>query len=237
MIEQLKPADSRRLYQQIAEQIRELIRNGHFKQGTRLPPERELAQQLGVSRPSVREALFALEIAGSVEVRMGAGIYVRGMGEQATHGLGESPLELMQARLLLEGGLVAQACARVTPEGLAAVREALGAMREAVALGRSALDADRRFHLAIAGMAGNTVLERLVGELFTERYSPMSMLLSAHADTGQNWQDALREHERILRALEQRDALAAETAMRAHLMAGHERWSGNSLPGSGLLSP
>jgi GntR family transcriptional repressor for pyruvate dehydrogenase complex len=237
MIGQLKPADSRRLYQQIAEQIRELIRNGHFKQGTRLPPERELAQQLGVSRPSVREALIALEIAGSVEVRMGAGIYVRGTGEQATNGLGESPLELMQARLLLEGGLVSQACARVTPDGLAVVREALGAMREAVASGRSALDADRRFHLAIAAMAGNSVLERLVGELFTERYSPMSLLLSAHADTGQTWQEALREHERILRALEQRDALAAETAMRAHLMAGHERWSGNSLPGSGLVSP
>jgi GntR family transcriptional regulator, transcriptional repressor for pyruvate dehydrogenase complex len=232
MIEQLKPADTRRLYQQIAEQIRELIRNGQFVPGTRLPPERELAQQLGVSRPSVREALIALEIAGSVEVRMGAGIYVRGTGDQATAGLGESPLELMQARIVLEGGLVSQACARATPEGLAAVREALAAMREAVAAGRPALDADRRFHLAVAAMAGNAVLERLVGELFTERYSPMSLLLSAHADTRQTWQEALREHERILQALEQRDALAAETAMRAHLMAGQERWAGNSLRGT-----
>jgi GntR family transcriptional regulator, transcriptional repressor for pyruvate dehydrogenase complex len=232
MIEQLKPADSRRLYQQIADQIRDLIRNGEFVPGTRLPPERELAQQLGVSRPSVREALIALEIAGSVEVRMGAGIYVRGTGDQATAGLGESPLELMQARIVLEGGLVSQACARATPDGLAAVREALAAMREAVAAGRPALDADRRFHLAVAAMAGNAVLERLVGELFTERYSPMSLLLSAHADTRQTWQDALQEHERILKALEQRDALAAETAMRAHLMAGQERWAGNSLRGT-----
>jgi len=229
MIEHLKPADSRRLYQQIAEQIRDLIRNGHFNPGTRLPPERELAQQLGVSRPSVREALIALEIAGSVEVRMGAGIYVRGTGDKATNGLGESPLELMQARIVLEGGLVSQACARATPEGLAGVREALGAMREAVAAGRMALDADRRFHMAVAAMAGNGVLERLVGELFTERYSPMSLLMSAHVDTRQHWEDALREHERIFQALEQRDALAAETAMRAHLMAGQERWSGNSL--------
>jgi GntR family transcriptional regulator, transcriptional repressor for pyruvate dehydrogenase complex len=233
MIEQLKSTDSRRLYQQIAEQIRELIRNGHFHPGTRLPPERELAQQLGVSRPSVREALIALEIAGSVEVRMGAGIYVRGTGDKATAGLGESPLELMQARIVLEGGLVAQACARATPDGLAAVREALASMREAVAAGRPALDADRRFHLSVAALAGNAVLERLVGEIFSERYSPMSLRLSAHADTRQNWDEALREHERILQALEQRDALAAETAMCSHLMAAQERWSVDSLRGTG----
>ena len=76
MLEQLKQVDNRRLYQQIADQIRTLIREGNFPVGSRLPPERDLAQQLGVSRPSVREALIALEVEGSVEVRMGAGVYV-----------------------------------------------------------------------------------------------------------------------------------------------------------------
>lgn len=233
MLEQLKPADSRRLYHQIADQLRELIRQGRFGIGSRLPPERELAQQLGVSRPSVREALVALEIAGCVEVRMGAGVYVRGSGDSAaTAGLGESPLELMQARVVLEGGLMPQACARATQEGLAAVREALDAMREAMAAGRPALDADRRFHLAVAALAGNSVVERLVGELFNGRYSPMSLQLSALTDTQHNWQDALVEHERILQALANHDPLAAQTAMRAHLLAAQERWAGNRLASS-----
>src|SRR3989442_3066300 len=70
--------DPRRLYRQIADQIRGLIKNGEFPAGSRLPPERDLARQLGVSRPSVREALIALEVEGMVEVRIGSGIYVLG---------------------------------------------------------------------------------------------------------------------------------------------------------------
>jgi GntR family transcriptional regulator, transcriptional repressor for pyruvate dehydrogenase complex len=66
---QFKPVESRRLYQQIADQIRELIERGGFDVGARLPPERDLAQQLGVSRPSLREALIALDIEGRVEIR------------------------------------------------------------------------------------------------------------------------------------------------------------------------
>jgi GntR family transcriptional repressor for pyruvate dehydrogenase complex len=233
-----KAPGSRRLYQQIADRLRELIRQGQFGVGSRLPPERELAQQLGVSRPSVREALIALEIAGCVEVRMGAGIYVReaavaagdaavtaGLGDS----LGDSPMELMQARAMLEGALMAPACVRATPEGLRPVREALDEMRQAMQAGRSALDADRRFHVAVAALAGNAVLERLVAELFDGRYSPITLQLSAKADTRQTWQDALREHERILHALEARDPLAAQVAMQHHLLSAHERWAGNGM--------
>lgn len=230
MIEQLKGADHRRLYHQIADQLRELIRQGRFGIGSRLPPERELAVQLGVSRPSVREALIALEIAGCVEVRMGAGIYVRGTGDTATTaGLGESPQELMQARMVIEGGLILQASARATPAGLANVRDALDAMRMNVMAGLPALDADRQFHLAVAALAGNTVLERLVDELFSGRYSPISMQLSARADRQQNWKEALGEHEHILQALEARDPICAQAAMRNHLLNAQERWSSNLL--------
>src|SRR5437868_13567352 len=73
---QFKQVEPRRLYQQIADQIRELIQQGGFDTGTRLPPERDLAQQLGVSRPSLREALIALDVEGSVEIRSGSGVYV-----------------------------------------------------------------------------------------------------------------------------------------------------------------
>jgi DNA-binding FadR family transcriptional regulator len=73
----LQAIEPRRLYRQIADQLRALIAAGEFGLGSRLPPERDLAVQLGVSRPSVREALIALEVEGLVEVRMGSGIYVR----------------------------------------------------------------------------------------------------------------------------------------------------------------
>ena len=108
----LQVVESSRLYRQIAEQLRGLITAGEFEGGTRLPAERDLARQLGVSRPSVREALIALELEGWVEVRTGSGIYVqppqqRG-GTRAPrdgHGAGTDwgPLELMQARLLVTG--------------------------------------------------------------------------------------------------------------------------------------
>lgn len=230
MLDQLKPVDSRRLYQQIADQIRALILQGQFRTGTRLPPERELAQQLGVSRPSVREALIALEIEGSVEVRMGAGVYVRGVetAPQATAAMGESPVELMQARAALEGAVVVQACARVTTEGLATLRQTIADMQAAMAEGRHPLAADRSFHAAIAAMTGNSVLERLVRELFDERHSPLSTQLIAHSETAQTWVYAVKEHEAILQALEARDPLVAQTCMRAHLTASQERWVGNN---------
>lgn len=227
MLDQLKQVDNRRLYQQIADQIRSLIQQGNFPVGTRLPPERDLAQQLGVSRPSVREALIALEVQGTVEVRMGAGVYVCSPTEQvhqATAAMGESPIELMQARSAVEGVVVSLACARVTGETLAALRRSLDDMHSAIVHNRSPLNHDREFHLLIAAMTGNSVLERLVRELFDERHSPISSQLRARSESAQTWNEALHEHEAILVALENRDVLNAQTAMRAHLNASQNRW-------------
>ena len=72
----IRAVETNRLYRQIAEQLSRLIASGEFSEGSRLPSERDLAVQLGVSRPSVREALIALEVAGKVDVRVGAGIFV-----------------------------------------------------------------------------------------------------------------------------------------------------------------
>ena len=231
MLDQLKQVDNRRLYQQIADQIRALIDKGNYAVGARLPPERELAQQLGVSRPSVREALIALEIEGSVEVRMGAGVYVCSVTQrkpQAQATMGESPIELMQARAAIEGTVVQMACAKATPAALTTLRQTLDNMLSAMAQNRSPLTYDRQFHQTIAAMSGNTVLERLVCELFDERHSPIAARLSAHSESGQTWATALQEHEAILRALENRDVLAAQTAVRAHLQASEQRWVENN---------
>jgi GntR family transcriptional repressor for pyruvate dehydrogenase complex len=230
MLDPLKQVDNRRLYQQIAEQIRAFIDKGNYIAGARLPPERDLALQLGVSRPSVREALIALEIEGGGAVRMGAGVYVCSAAQrkpQSLAAMGESPIELMQARAAIEGTIVLQACARVTPDALLALRQILDNMLSAMAQNRSPLAFDRQFHQTIAAMTGNSVLERLVGELFDERHSPIAARLSAHSESGQSWAIALQEHEAILRALENRDVLAAQNAMRTHLQASEQRWVEN----------
>ena len=221
----VKQTDPRRLYQQVADQIRNVIEQGGFAPGTRLPPERELALQIGVSRPSLREALIALEIEGRVEIRMGSGIYVCAPnGAPEALALGESPTELMQARSVLEGSVVTLAVARATKQGLEQVKACLDAMRKDVRRGQSPVEADRRFHVAIAEMTGNTVLARMVGELFDERHGLISSRMSRRAENARTWEVALREHEAIYRALEVRDPQEAAAAMFGHLAASRERW-------------
>jgi len=223
----IKPVETRRLYQRVADLIRGVINSGGFPVGSRLPPERDFALQLRVSRPSLREALIALEIEGLVEIRMGSGVYVcapQAPPDRNASALGESPSELMQARLALEIAVVTMAAARVTTDALARVRESLAAMRRDHAKGNVPVDSDRRFHLAIAEMAGNSVLVRLVGELFDGRHGPIASRISVRAESTQTWRAALAEHEAIYRALESRDPLAAVGAMCTHLQSSQERW-------------
>lgn len=228
---QFKPVESRRLYQQIADQIRELIDRGGFEPGMRLPPERDLAVQLGVSRPSLREALIALDVEGRVEVRSGSGVYVSaakiGPVPGRTAAMGESPSQLMEARSVIEGELVTLACARITQGLLARLREILGGMEAAIEHRRARLDLDRQFHLTLAEASGNAVLSRLVGELFDERHSPISAKISSRFESTRTWKVALKEHETILKAVEARDPIAAQAAMRAHLKASAMRWVGD----------
>lgn len=225
----IRPAE-RRLYQQVADEIRALIQSGHFTSGHRLPAERELAQQLGVSRPSLREALIALEIEGAVEIRMGSGIYVLPAGGSKSlrpAAIGESPVELMQARAAVEGSVVLMAAARMTRKTLLLLRETVEDMRDEIEKGNKPLDQDRSFHLIIAGQSGNSVLSRIVGELFDGRHSPMSSQFRSHFESSQTWTLALAEHESILAALEASDALLAQTMMHAHLEQSKRRWLEN----------
>jgi GntR family transcriptional repressor for pyruvate dehydrogenase complex len=178
----LKSSPGRRLYQQVADQLCGLIQANQYPVGSRLPPERDLAQLLGVSRPSLREALIALEISGHVEIRGGSGLYACLPAEPvtpavATAALGESPSEVMQARAMLESAVAAQAAARTTPAALARLHECLDGMRLDLASKRAPLDNDRAFHVAIAEMTGNSVVVRMVADLFDDRHSP----LTAHA--------------------------------------------------------
>lgn len=156
-----------RLYRQVAEQIAGLIKAGEFDIGERLPSERELAGKLGVSRPTVREAMIALEIAGLVEVRTGAGIFILsheqndGSKRLALSDPGTGPLELIDARIVLETAIAAEAAQKCDEADLRDIAQSVEAMGQAQTT-QEHRDADRHFHAEVLGGHDKVALEPML---------------------------------------------------------------------------
>ena len=223
--------EPRRLYRQIAEQIRALVRSGEYPPGVRLPPERDLAKQLGVSRPSVREALIALEVEGLVEVRIGSGIYVQGPaagrnGEEAPAVHAEAgPFELLRARHVIEGECAALAAKSAKKPQLAAIEEALEVMQREFDADKQPLAGDQLFHVRIAEATGNGALVAVVKMLWDERTGPLYKQLEHHYDSPALWTAAMAEHRAVVKAIAAHDASAARAAMHRHLNQAYKRFS------------
>lgn len=224
-----KPADTRRLYLQIAEKLRDLIAQPDFAPNGRLPSERALAATLAVSRPSVREALVALELEGLVEIRMGSGVYVcatppvHGEAPLSDTELGDSLLDIVGARCVIEGSIAASVAPFCKAKDLKRLRELYNDMQREVAAGSITVVSDRAFHLAIAQMTGNDVLVRTVGSLFDARHSPLSEKLRGHFENESTWGAVPDEHLMILEALEAHDSIQAQATMQRHLKMSLER--------------
>ena len=217
-----------RLYRQIAEQLRALIVAGEYAPGTRLPPERDLAQQLGVSRPSVREALIALEVEGYVDIRIGSGIYARqpdAINVGAALQQDDGPLELTRARAVIEPQIAALAARNITAAQLLGVRAAIEQMEAEAAAGHIPIEGDRLFHVRVAEAAGNGVLVSVVRQLFDGRSSPLFSKLAAYFENRDSWAAAIAEHRRVLAALQAGDAAAAAKAMKGHMQMSHKRFT------------
>lgn len=218
--------EAQRLYRQIGDQLRSLIERGEFKVGTRLPPERSLALQLGVSRPSLREALIALEVEGYIEVRMGSGIYVLEHGAVTTPvdlEREEAPLELIRARRLVEGEVAAEAARVGRKPQFDAIEAVINRMEREAGEGVNPLAADRLFHLGVAETTGNSVLIGLVRRLFDARLGPLFATLDGHFETPEVWVQAIAEHREVLKALRSRNPARARAAMRRHLDIAFKR--------------
>jgi len=215
-----QPIATQRLYQQVASRIEDLIAGGKIGAGKRLPAEKELARQLGVSRPTIREAMIALEIAGLVEVRTGSGIYVSKQVPSRTVIIdsGPGPFELLNARLLIEGEIAANVAVQALPEDLIEIRQTIDDMESAMASGGHGRDADQAFHKRIAAVTNNSVLTGLVDTLWSNMFNPMFNKLSERTGLLRNQQETVRDHKAIFAALSTRDALGARTAMRQHLL-------------------
>ena len=222
----LEVIEPRRLYRRIADQLRLLMDQGEFPVGSRLPAERELATQLGVSRPTVREALIALEVEGRLRIRVGSGIYViepQPAAAVSNSASIEGPFEILGARAFVESAIAEEAarCAKATDIAAldAVLKEAADNNNEGF------LMHDRHFHTAIAGILGNSVLVRCVGELFDLRINPYFERLARHTLESTAWKSAHEEHLAIRDAIALRDPAKAREAMREHLKRSHQRFA------------
>ena len=225
--------EPRRLYRQVAQQIRAAIDRGDFPAGSRLPTERELAANLGVSRPTIREAMIALEVDARVKIRVGSGIYVlptpvARLDVQSAVPAG--PFEILQARSLIEGAVAEAAATKVTPQGIATLDEILSLMKSTAHPGPESIAVDRMFHVAVADMLGNDATTQIVGSLFDQRFNPYFEGLARYFETPDSWQAARDEHLTIRNALAAADSVAAAVAMRAHLAASQARFSNSFGP-------
>jgi DNA-binding FadR family transcriptional regulator len=219
----IQAESANRLYQQVADRIANLIRTGKFATGTRLPPERDLATRFGVSRPTVREALVALEIASLIEVRVGSGAYVcpRNDLANAAHPVeaGPSAFEVIKARRLLEPAVAAEAAMSRSKTELAELANAMALFeRRRKGTHWEMLEADRIFHLAIARATHNDRIVRVVDSFWQDMFSPIFAILSSRTNLAEKKMLTMNDHRTIFGCIERRDAAGAQAAMLSHLV-------------------
>lgn len=205
---------NRRMFWQIAEKIKALIASGLYPPGTRLPAERELAETFDVSRPTIREAIIALEVLQHVEVKTGSGVYVLDKPNDKEDSTTEqiSAFELTQARALVEGEAAALAALSITDEELEALEKTLEAMRTGV----DAEEADRDFHIIISKSTRNKAILLAVNKFWSLRDSQPQIIQAYNSVCSQSDQDRLEEHNQIFQSLKARNSQAARAAMHAH---------------------
>jgi GntR family transcriptional regulator, transcriptional repressor for pyruvate dehydrogenase complex len=213
---------SSRLYEQIVQQVEESIHKGAMKPGDQLPPERELAQQFGVSRTAVREAVKALHEKGLVEAYPGRGTFItdgtsysmrQSLDRMLRVGQAEGSGFLAEVREILEPEIAAMAATRADAEDLASMREQIQLMDTARRDPDEFIEADLDFHLALAEAAANPIIlsliDSIVGLLREQRMGIFQV--EGGPERGQY------HHKKIMETIEHRDSAGAREAMKAHL--------------------
>lgn len=216
------PILSGRLYQQIVEQIEQRVVSGDLRHGDRLPTERELAEQFGVSRTAVREAMKALAQKGLIQVRPGRGTFViDGTSQAVRHSLSlmlmlgsdGASANLVEIREILEPEIAARAALRASDEHIAALQQAVVAMDGALQDPDAFITADHTFHRALAESTQNVIFLHLIDSIvdLLQGQRKRISLVSGGIERGQY------HHKQILEAVTRHDPSAAREAMIAHL--------------------
>ncbi|MBL4831444.1 MAG: FCD domain-containing protein [Aliivibrio sp.] len=215
--------EPKRPYQELGLILRQQLINGDYQIGERLLPERNIAEQLNVSRTVVREAIIMLELENLVEVRKGSGVYVlnipnKSHGREAIISDDAGPFEMLQARQLLESNIAEFAAIQVTPGDIVKMRAALELEKEEFANNTSDCVGDEQFHLCIAKATQNSVLVDMLKHSWERReQSPMWQKLHSRIigrDYRKEWLD---DHAQILSAMQRKDPIAAKHSMWQHL--------------------
>ena len=204
---------AKRLYHSVAEQIVTMIDDGIFPPNSRLPGERELAEQLGVSRVTVREAEIFLQAQGIIQVRTGSGAYVLDPSKHNGRLPNVSAFELTEARTLFESEAAALAARDIRDETLSLLEEYL---QELGSSDGEVEVADREFHRTIAAASGNAAVRHVVEVLWRIRMESRDVREVYDAVCHDDAEEREAEHRAILDALRARDPAAARTAMREH---------------------
>lgn len=207
-----------RLYRSVLDKMLKLIDGGEYPPGGRLPPERELAERFAVSRPTIREAIIALEALNRVRVKTGSGVYVL---ERSATGNGVdravSAFELTEARALIEGEAAALAATLITDDELAALESTLEEMANESAGGKLVSEvADKKFHRLISEATRNNMLASVIDNLWYVRDNSPQVRQAYEAICQSDGQARIDEHAAILDALGKHDARAAREAMHQH---------------------
>lgn len=213
-------AERLKLYQRVAQDIEQGIRSGQHAAGTRLPAERDLAEQFKVSRPTIREAMIALEVRALVEVRHGSGVYVAESlpVDRLPAELNVGAFELVEARLMFEGEAAALAASVMNDDEVAVVGALLERMESLEPGSAEELALDRQFHMAIAEGTQSSLVAQAIEHLWDLReQSPLCRHMFEQARrVGINPRP--HEHRQVYEALKARDPDQARVAMRTHLM-------------------
>jgi GntR family transcriptional repressor for pyruvate dehydrogenase complex len=210
-----------RLYLRVAEQLADKIRSGEIGIGERLPSERDLAGLFGVSRPTIREAMIALEIADLVEIRSGSGVYVKspqaGMTSKLMPDDGPGPLELIEARYFIEGETAALAAERANETDIALIAGALQDIARENEVSPAHENADEAFHTLIAMASKNSAIAAMVERLWEWRTTSEMSLFFHEQQRRSGVLPSIEDHQKIYEAIRKRDAKGAREAMHAHL--------------------
>lgn len=207
-----------RLYKRIVDEILSLINGGIFPPGSRLPGERELAERFGVSRVTIREAEIALEALGHIVIKTGSGAYVQAVSDNSSDALPDvTAFELTAARAVVEAEAAALAAANMTDDGIRHLAGLIDAMSLVLPNGSDeGDDIDRQFHLSIARMSGNPVIEFTVQQLWRIRNELPQVQKVYSSVCVSDAKARTDEHASIYGALRDRDPAAARIAMREH---------------------
>ncbi len=211
-------AKDKRLYRQVVEKIMELIESGEYPVGSRLPAERVLATRFGVSRPTIREAVIALEARGIVVVKTGSGVYISQLDSMKyKFDASVSPFEIIEARVIIERAVAALAATMITDDEIIQLRQVLSQMeQENQDTDNTSVVADKQFHDIIAKATHNSAFIKIVEQLW-DAQEKLDHVKTAHQDVCKNdIKIRIDEHSAVVESLANRNPQQAREAMTKH---------------------